>query len=330
MSSSPILTVIIPTANRPHYLPRAIDSALASMPKDEIEVIVVPNGPDQTWQQSLRPYQNNQSVRIIPIVEANANIARNTGLINASGEFVRFLDDDDYLIPAGVRKQLEMMLQFNVDLVSGTVELLDPEGQCFETWQQPDITDFCVAMLGPWRKCHVSAHLYRHSLIKNNRWRPETTKSQDLEWIFDLCASKEVCWHTTDMVVGIWQHHWEKRISSSMPFNQSRKNVSTMLTRTYSSLLQHKRLTLERKHAMACGLLSLVHEAFFLEPFFWQKIAKQATQIDLTARPIKNIYRLPVFRLVDPIVIQWLLLPKRWVSYQLRTIMTRRKIRFTW
>jgi glycosyltransferase involved in cell wall biosynthesis len=102
---TPLVSVIIPTIGRPQYLPRAINSALTGIESKDVEVIVVPNGPDNSWQETLQPYHNNQSVRVIRIMEANANIARNAGLDEARGEFVRFLDDDDYLIPGGVLKQ---------------------------------------------------------------------------------------------------------------------------------------------------------------------------------------------------------------------------------
>ncbi len=111
---TPLVSIIIPTHNRPHFLPRAVDSALAGMPAGEVEVIVVPNGPDESWKQSLLPYKHNSSVRVIPITAANANIARNTGLAAANGEFVRFLDDDDYLIPEGAVKQYALIKESGV------------------------------------------------------------------------------------------------------------------------------------------------------------------------------------------------------------------------
>jgi len=106
---SPLISVIIPTVNRPRWLPRAVDSALAGMKSGEVEVIVVPNGPDKSWRESLQPYEGNKYVRVFPIPEPNANIARNAGLAVSTGAFVRFLDDDDYLIPEGANKQYELI-----------------------------------------------------------------------------------------------------------------------------------------------------------------------------------------------------------------------------
>ena len=106
---NPNVTVIIPTSNRPHYLPRAVDSALAGMKSGDVEVIVVPNGPDESWRDVLRPYKSDKFVRVVRVKGANANIARNAGLAKARGEFVRFLDDDDYLIPEGAVRQYALI-----------------------------------------------------------------------------------------------------------------------------------------------------------------------------------------------------------------------------
>ena len=95
---TPIISVVIPTSNRPHYLPRAVDSALTGMDAGDVEVVVIPNGPDQSWRKALLPFKKNPAVRVVRIPDSNANIARNAGLAAARGEYVRFLDDDDYLI----------------------------------------------------------------------------------------------------------------------------------------------------------------------------------------------------------------------------------------
>lgn len=40
---TPLISAVIPTANRPRYLPRAVDSALAGMNPGDVEVLVIPN-----------------------------------------------------------------------------------------------------------------------------------------------------------------------------------------------------------------------------------------------------------------------------------------------
>ncbi len=324
---NPLVSVIIPTIGRPQYLPRAINSALTGMESKDVEVIVVPNGPDDSWQKTLQPYHNNLSVRIIPIMEANANIARNVGLDEARGEFIRFLDDDDYLIPEGAVKQYELIKSFGVDVVSGSVQLVDESDQCFNVWHQPDMDDLCIAVLGPWRNCLPAAHVYRRSCLGSAKWNPSTIVRQDLDWLFNLCVSRELRWHKINDIVCAWQHHWNKRISSKTHFNEIRKLTIPMLIRTYNSLQTSNRLNNARKQAVALGLWSSIHSAFFLDPFYWWKIA-HTTQVNFpTSRPPQALYNFPILRHIDPLIILWLILPVKWLIHLKNQILKKLHIR---
>ena len=327
---TPIISVIIPTANRPHYLPRSINSALKGMKHGEVEVIVVPNGPDESWRAVLEPYQNNTCVRVIRIKEANANIARNAGLNAARGHLVRFLDDDDYLVPEGAIKQYELIQDSSIDVISGSVQLVDEEGRCFRTWRQPDVDDICAAMLGPSRVCHPSAHVYKRSKLKNLQWNPETSVRQDFEWLFDLCASTELSWKKIDDVVGAWQHHWENRISSSIDYNTIRKLTVPMIMRTYEILKKDGRLTEARKRAISQGLWGCIQVSFFLQPLYWTQVASVAQKIDPTARPVRKIYNYPVIRRFNPLLIHYVMLPKRLFYFYLRRLLNKFRLRHNW
>ncbi|MDU7564520.1 MAG: glycosyltransferase, partial [Acinetobacter baumannii] len=61
MERSPLLSVVIPTFGRPEFLTRAIDSALqAVVNNSEVEVIVVPNGKDDSWREIAEIYSNTK------------------------------------------------------------------------------------------------------------------------------------------------------------------------------------------------------------------------------------------------------------------------------
>src|SRR5690606_21298027 len=115
---APPLTVVLPTAGRPQFLPRAVDSALKAAPEGDVEVIVVPNGPDKSWRMALAPFQTDRRIRVAPVARAHANVARNHGLVLARGKYIRFLDDDDYLLPAA-SEQILALERSGHDLCSG-------------------------------------------------------------------------------------------------------------------------------------------------------------------------------------------------------------------
>lgn len=298
------------------------------MTPGEVEIIVVPNGADDSWRKSLLSYKNNSSVRVVPVNEANANIARNAGLAEAKGEFVRFLDDDDYLIPEGAKKQYELIRTSGADIVSGSVNLKNASGRSIDIWHQPEIEDLCAAVLGPWRVCLPVAHVYKRSTIKNFKWNPETPGRQDVEWLLNLCGAMELRWEKIDGIVGIWQHHWGQRISSSKHFKKIRNKLTAqMLIKTYTDLKKSDRLNKSRLNAISIGLWNLVHGAFFLEPNYWSQIAHLSSLIDPSAKPPQPFYKFPGIRNFDPLIVQWIMLPKRLLSFQIKQLLRRLQLR---
>ncbi|MDP8996312.1 MAG: glycosyltransferase family 2 protein, partial [Pseudomonadota bacterium] len=88
---SPQFSVIIPTRNREHYLQEAVASVLAQQDID-LELLVANDG------EPLSISFNDSRVRILENEKRTAVPARNLGVVNAKGEFIAFLDDDDFFI----------------------------------------------------------------------------------------------------------------------------------------------------------------------------------------------------------------------------------------
>lgn len=102
-----IVSVVIPTLNRPHLVTRAIESALAQT-LDSIEVIVVVDGPDPATVKELEKIEDPR-VRVIELpVNVGLAGARNAGVQAAKGTWIAFLDDDDEWLPQKLERQLEL------------------------------------------------------------------------------------------------------------------------------------------------------------------------------------------------------------------------------
>lgn len=95
MSGKPLVSVIIPTYNRKHFIADAIDSCL-SQSYEDIEIIVVDDGSRDGTEAHIRDTYGDL-VRLIVQVNQGPGIARNRGIAEASGEFIHFLDADDQL-----------------------------------------------------------------------------------------------------------------------------------------------------------------------------------------------------------------------------------------
>ena len=90
------VSVIIPIYNACRYIRPALDSVI-SQTLQEIEIICVDDGSTDTSLDMLKIYQKQDSrIRIITKTNGGPALARNNGLARARGEYVAFLDADDF------------------------------------------------------------------------------------------------------------------------------------------------------------------------------------------------------------------------------------------
>ncbi len=109
----PTISIIIPTYNSARYLPEAIDSILQqSYP--HYEIIVVDDGSTDNTPAVLGSYQH--PIRYVYQENQGVAAARNTGLSLAQGEFVLFLDADDYLALPTMFEEMLAIVEANLDV----------------------------------------------------------------------------------------------------------------------------------------------------------------------------------------------------------------------
>ena len=312
--STPLVSIIIPTANRPSLLPRAVDSALAGMAAHEVEVIVVPNGPDTSWQESLSPYINHPSLRILPIAKQHANAARNHGMRHARGKLIRFLDDDDKLYPSRAVQQYAALVQSGNDLCSADIDLLDYEGHVFDNWLQDRRTDdFTESICSHHRMQQVTAHVFRLDMVSDVPWDESLPYSQDICWLLDIVSRKDLKWTRLEIKVGGWHRHLEKRISTDASILQARVFVAERLRSVASALAESGRLSATRRVAIADGIWEQIHETFYLSPVYWWKMGRWADTFCPGSHPPIRMYEYPLITKLPfgPLVWEALTFPRR-------------------
>lgn len=106
LSATPGFTVIIPTFDRVHVLPRAIDSVLRQSFAD-FELLVIDDGSSDGTEECVAGYRDGRIRYIRHERNRGQNTALNTGLAQARGAFVSFLDSDDEWDPAMLETVLE-------------------------------------------------------------------------------------------------------------------------------------------------------------------------------------------------------------------------------
>lgn len=109
-------TILIPSYNQKDFLAEAIDSALAQTVP--CEIIVVNDGSTDGSRFILDDYADR--VKVVHQVNKGLPSARNTGIMNATGDLVLMLDSDDKLMPTAVERIEKVFDDTDADIVSAS------------------------------------------------------------------------------------------------------------------------------------------------------------------------------------------------------------------
>lgn len=112
----PTVSVVIPTYNRPHLLERAIKSVLQQT-YDDYECIVVDDGSTEDIEASVEKFADSRLTYVAHEQNRGGNVARNTGIDAAAGEYVAFLDSDDVWHPEKLAQQVTCLESRSSDWV---------------------------------------------------------------------------------------------------------------------------------------------------------------------------------------------------------------------
>ena len=114
-----MISIIIPIYNVEKYLPKCLDSVV-NQTYTELEIICINDGSPDNSLKILKEYQKKDS-RIKIINQENQGLAeaRNTGIDNAKGKFIFFLDSDDWLPLNAIEKLCNKQKEKNADIVIG-------------------------------------------------------------------------------------------------------------------------------------------------------------------------------------------------------------------
>ena len=104
----PKVSVVIPTHNRSEFLRLAIGSVLGQTFQD-FEIIVVDDASSDNTNAVVSHFRDPRIRYFCHQTNQGVAAARNTGILNSTGEYVAFLDDDDEWLPRKLERQIEFI-----------------------------------------------------------------------------------------------------------------------------------------------------------------------------------------------------------------------------
>lgn len=131
-TEQPLVSVLIPAYNVAEYVERALDS-LQNQTYKNLEVVVVDDGStDETLAICQRYAEKDKRFRIVHQENQGVSAARNTALAHATGEYIGFVDADDYAEATMYEELLNVALLNDADIASCSYWYEEYDNKIFE------------------------------------------------------------------------------------------------------------------------------------------------------------------------------------------------------
>lgn len=245
----PLVSIVIPTRNRSLLAKRAVQSVLVQTLK-EIEVIVIIDGPDEATVRELSQIDDSR-LRVIELpVSGGASEARNTGVTEAKGEWIAFLDDDDEWFPQKLERQLEAAhrSQYTFPIIGSCLIARTPKGDFVrpKRFLQPSepLSEYLLVRnsLFPGEGLIQTSVIFtKKELLQKVPFR-NLRRHQDWDWLLRVSKLEGVGIEFVPEPLAIWYIE-EKRSSVSSTSNWQnslswiRENRNLVTPRAYSAFI---------------------------------------------------------------------------------------------
>lgn len=169
------VSIIVPVYNVEKFLPKCIESIINQEYKN-IEIILVDDGSPDNSGEICEHYKKIDN-RIVVIHKENAGVseARNTGIDYATGDYICFIDGDDFVMPDYVSYMLELVLRYNADIsltteMFGNFDEKQTKKDIIDIWNNEDAVEAILCYRVP-IGCYCK--LFKKDTLKQVRFLPD-------------------------------------------------------------------------------------------------------------------------------------------------------------
>ncbi len=194
------ISVIVPMYNTEDYIERCIRSIMKQAYKN-IEILIVDDGSTDRSLEICQELQREDSrIRIIQQENSGVSKARNVGIENSEGEYIGFVDRDDYLANDMYEKLLDCMNKSNSDLASARAFIVGrngvPEDSQYINMVEEYVDDKSIlkAYVDGFLTIAVWDKLFTRKVIGDVRF-DSTVFCEDAKFVLDVCSNskKVIC-----------------------------------------------------------------------------------------------------------------------------------------
>lgn len=192
----PLISIIVPVYNIEEYLPRCVKT-LRDQTYSHIEILLVDDGStDGTGALCDRLAEEDPRVRVFHKENGGSSSARNLGIAAAKGEYLGFVDSDDYVEPDMYEKLYAAIAQYGVSVAQTGRDEISPDGS-----RLPDICvppgepecveakDFLKELLMHRGDCSFCTKLVKRNVLEDRKF-PEGALNEDFYLLVQLLGER--------------------------------------------------------------------------------------------------------------------------------------------
>ncbi len=185
------ISIIIPVYNREKYIQKCLDSLIIQEDVD-LEIIVVDNNSkDKTSDIVKKLTKDNKNVHYYLCKKQGVSAARNYGIDKATGEYISFVDSDDYCKPNMFKELYRVAQEKDADIVVCGIEGQDEEGNILPKENSASSYDgknlvkrYLCEPATPCAKLIRTAYINEYNI----RYKEEISLAEDLAFVSELGA----------------------------------------------------------------------------------------------------------------------------------------------
>lgn len=280
-----LVSVVIPCFNAEAWVAEAIESCLAQT-HPHVEIIVVDDCSTDRSVEILKTYGDRIAWECLPR-RSGGNVARNRGFASSKGDYVLFLDADDYILPEKLERQVAFLEETGHDAVYGDWQArfheLDGTTRLSEVVKSGPQADLLEALLADWWTAVVSL-LYRRSAVERvGGWDETLPVAQDRDFFLSVVLSGATVGYLPGCV-GVYRRYGNATVSTS---SKSRwiESHARVVRKAGDALARQNRLTPAYRRAMAKSYFKLARAGLRLGYALYDRMLREALAIDPTFQP---------------------------------------------
>lgn len=274
--NQPLVSVIIPTYNHGRYLNKTINSVL-NQSYTNLEIIVIDDGSTDHTKEVVSAFD---MVKYIYQKNAGVSAARNNAIPHCKGEYLLFLDGDDWLFPNAIDIQISYFNQTpNLSFVSGGhVRKLIDENRFFQTSIFDLRQDNFKSLLKSNYIAHPAAVLFRREVFYEYKFEIKYKACQDYDLYLSVARKNKVLHHK--QLVSAYRLH-STNLSSDFAF---------MLKESLDVLLKHKKFLKSNEEIQAWEQGKKLLIDYYTTSLYREKLRKLKVSATLEEKQILKKY----------------------------------------